>query len=367
VDHVDHTGGQQVADEAHQIEDRRGGLLGRFEHDGVARGQCKRELPGGHQDREVPRDDLADHTERLMEVIRDGVVIDLGQRTLLRPDSPGKIAEMIDGQRQVGGQRLPDGLAVVPRLGQGQRLQVLFDAVGDLVEDVGAFGGGRLAPLRRGGVGRIESLVDVGVVRAGHFAERLSGHGCRILEVLTAHRRDPFTADEVFVAGFVRHQRVRRTGAAVKGHQELPWLPWANRCNAAHTTPRVRRVPVADDPYLWLEDITGDDALDWVRKHNEPTLTEFGGDRFEQMRAEALEVLDTDARIPYVRRRGDYLYNFWRDAANPRGLWRRTKLQSYRTAEPEWAVFMDVDDLACRDDTNWVWASAEVIEPDHLL
>ncbi|MDQ2637329.1 MAG: hypothetical protein M3Y83_10675, partial [Actinomycetota bacterium] len=57
---------------------------------------------------------------------------------------------------------------------------------------------------------------------------------------------------------------------------------------------------VTDDPYLWLEDITGDDALDWVRKHNEPTLAAFGGASFEQMRVEALEVLDTDARIPYV-------------------------------------------------------------------
>ena len=103
-----------------------------------------------------------------------------------------------------------------------------------------------------------------------------------------------------------------------------------------------------DDTYLWLEDITGDDALDWVRKHNEPTLAELGGDGFEQMRAEALEVLDTDARIPYVRRRGDYLYNFWRDAANPRGLWRRTTLESYRTEQPEWDVVIDVDALARR-------------------
>jgi prolyl oligopeptidase len=103
---------------------------------------------------------------------------------------------------------------------------------------------------------------------------------------------------------------------------------------------------VAQDPYLWLEDITGDDALDWVRKHNEPTLAAFGGTRFEQMRTEALEVLDTEARIPYVRRRGEYLYNFWRDATNPRGLWRRTTLDSYRTAEPEWDVLFDVDALA---------------------
>jgi prolyl oligopeptidase len=124
---------------------------------------------------------------------------------------------------------------------------------------------------------------------------------------------------------------------------------------------------VDDDPYLWLEDITGEDALNWVRTHNEPTLQRLGGEGFEQMRAEALEVLDTDARIPYVRRRGEYLYNFWRDGANPRGLWRRTTLERYRTEEPDWEVVIDVDAIAAAEDENWVWAGADVIEPDHSL
>jgi prolyl oligopeptidase len=122
---------------------------------------------------------------------------------------------------------------------------------------------------------------------------------------------------------------------------------------------------MADDPYLWLEDITGDDALDWVRRHNEPTLAELGDERFEQMRAEALEVLDTDARIPYVRRRGEYLYNFWRDADHPRGLWRRTTMQRYRTPAPDWDVLIDVDELGRAHDQNWVWAGADVIEPEY--
>lgn len=120
-----------------------------------------------------------------------------------------------------------------------------------------------------------------------------------------------------------------------------------------------------DDPYLWLEDIAGDEQLDWVRKRNDPTVAEFSGELFEQMRAEALEVLDTDARIPYVRRRGDYLYNFWRDAVNPRGLWQRTTLESYLTEEPDWDVIIDVDALAAADGEKWVWAGADVIEPDH--
>jgi prolyl oligopeptidase len=119
------------------------------------------------------------------------------------------------------------------------------------------------------------------------------------------------------------------------------------------------------DAYLWLEDITGDAALDWVRHRNERTLAELGGDRFERMRAEALEVLDTDARIPYVRRRGEYLYNFWRDADHPRGLWRRTTLAQYRSDAPDWDVLIDVDALAVADDENWVWAGANVIEPEY--
>ena len=119
-----------------------------------------------------------------------------------------------------------------------------------------------------------------------------------------------------------------------------------------------------DDPYLWLEDVTADIALDWVRARNEPTIAEFGDANFDEMRAEALEVLDTDARIPYVRRRGEYLYNFWRDAANPRGLWRRTTLDSYRRDSPEWDVLIDVDALGRADDEKWVWAGATVIEPE---
>lgn len=121
----------------------------------------------------------------------------------------------------------------------------------------------------------------------------------------------------------------------------------------------------AQDPYLWLEDVTGDEALDWVRARNEPTLAAFRDAEFERMRAEALEVLDTDARIPYVVRRGEYLYNFWRDAANPRGLWRRTTLDSYRTDAPEWEVLIDVDELGRADNEKWVWAGAGVIEPEY--
>ncbi|GAA1482255.1 prolyl oligopeptidase family serine peptidase [Gordonia sinesedis] len=122
----------------------------------------------------------------------------------------------------------------------------------------------------------------------------------------------------------------------------------------------------ADDPYLWLEDVTGDEALEWVRDHNAPTVDALTGTaRFQELQAQALEVLDTDDRIPYVRRRGPYLYNFWRDAQHPRGLWRRTTLESYLTDTPDWDVLIDLDELADAEGENWVWASATMLRPDY--
>ena len=121
---------------------------------------------------------------------------------------------------------------------------------------------------------------------------------------------------------------------------------------------------VDDDPFLWLEEVTGEKALDWARARNAEAFAELtGGERYAQLKAQILEALDADDRIPYVARRGEHLYNFWRDAAHPRGLWRRTTLESYRTAEPEWDVLIDVDALAEAEDENWVWGSAAVLRP----
>ena len=121
---------------------------------------------------------------------------------------------------------------------------------------------------------------------------------------------------------------------------------------------------VDEDPFLWLEDVTGEVALDWVRARNAETLDELtGGERFEALRTQISEVLDADDRIPYIRRRGEYFYNFWQDAAHPRGLWRRTTLESYRTQRPEWEILLDVDALAEAEGENWVWQGATVLRP----
>jgi prolyl oligopeptidase len=122
------------------------------------------------------------------------------------------------------------------------------------------------------------------------------------------------------------------------------------------------------DPFLWLEEVTGDDAMAWVHDRNAGAVAELtGGARFEELKTEIRAVFDADDRIPYVRRRGEYLYNFWQDAANPRGVWRRTTLEQYRLAEPDWQVILDVDALGEREGESWVWQGAAVLRPDYRL
>ena len=116
------------------------------------------------------------------------------------------------------------------------------------------------------------------------------------------------------------------------------------------------------DPYLWLEDVEGDDALAWVRERNTHAEASICSDEdFAQLSKKILEVLDSDERIPDLVKAGDWYYNFWRDAEHERGIWRRTTLDSYRTDSPEWDVLLDLDALNEQEGTNWVWHGAKVL------
>ncbi|MFI7549614.1 prolyl oligopeptidase family protein [Micromonospora sediminimaris] len=123
----------------------------------------------------------------------------------------------------------------------------------------------------------------------------------------------------------------------------------------------------SDDSYLWLEDLDGPEAATWVRERNAETVAALtGGPAFAARQAEIRQVLDADDRIPYPAWRGDgYYYDLWRDAAHPRGLWRRTTLDQYRRPEPEWDVLLDLDALAEREGENWVWGGVATLPPQH--
>ncbi len=118
-------------------------------------------------------------------------------------------------------------------------------------------------------------------------------------------------------------------------------------------------LPVAveiEDPYLWLEEVEGERALEAARGWTTATLERLRQDpRFEAFRAEALEVLTSDARLPTGAIRGDRFEGLWRDADHVRGVWRRARLDDLVAGEPTWEVLLDVDALDAREQRNWQW------------
>jgi prolyl oligopeptidase len=132
----------------------------------------------------------------------------------------------------------------------------------------------------------------------------------------------------------------------------------------AQTTAPAGISQANDDPYLWLEDTDGDRAMDWVKARDAATVAQYAqSPAFRRLDARLLEVLDSDARIPFVDKLGGYYYNFWRDRDHPKGLWRRTTLAEYRNAEPAWETVLDLDALAAAEHENWVWHGAQCLRP----
>lgn len=119
------------------------------------------------------------------------------------------------------------------------------------------------------------------------------------------------------------------------------------------------------DPYLWLEEIQGTKALDWVERENAATtalLTARAG--YEADRQRARMILDDDRQIAMPDQvMGNIVTNIWRDAANPRGLWRSSPLDAYIKGTPEWTTLIDVDGLGKAEDKSWVWHGADCLPP----
>lgn len=113
----------------------------------------------------------------------------------------------------------------------------------------------------------------------------------------------------------------------------------------------------------FLEEIEGNQALEWARAQNERTLARLKSDpRFAQIKAQALELLNAKDRIAYGSFRGKFLRNFWQDEKNPRGIVRRTTLRRYLSQDPRWETVLDIDALAAREGLNWVYKGIDQLK-----
>ncbi len=132
-----------------------------------------------------------------------------------------------------------------------------------------------------------------------------------------------------------------------------------------HIATAMAQDTTSDDPFRWLEDVRGDASLAWVRERNAKTAEALGTRELTALEPRILAYLDSDQKIPDVVKHGDRYYNFWRDAKNPRGLWRSTTLDEYRKPQPAWTTVLDLDALAAAENEPWVWHGAICRRPDH--
>jgi len=123
-----------------------------------------------------------------------------------------------------------------------------------------------------------------------------------------------------------------------------------------------------DADHFYLEEVLGEAALSQVQSWNKSTLAQLTADpRFAQMEAEALEILQSKDKIPYVSYRNGQAHNFWQDATSVRGVWRRTSLESYLSETPSWETVLDIDALSKTEGKNWVYKGNNCLAPDYEI
>ncbi len=126
-------------------------------------------------------------------------------------------------------------------------------------------------------------------------------------------------------------------------------------------------VAADQDPYLWLEEIDGEKALEWVKKRSKTDTAELEAvPEFAPIHEQLIEIFNSTDRIPYPRIHGAWIYNFWQDKDHVRGIWRRTFLDQYLTESPAWETVLDLDALAEAEGENWVWKGANGLPPDYI-
>src|SRR5665213_3583074 len=130
------------------------------------------------------------------------------------------------------------------------------------------------------------------------------------------------------------------------------------------TTIDVSAAP--DDPNLWLEEVTSEKSLAWVRAQNAVSTGKLeSAPGFQALQNRLVDILNSRERIPQVTKHGALYYNFWRDDKNTRGLWRRTTLEEYKKSAPAWETVLDLDQLATTEKENWVWHGYTILKPSN--
>ena len=121
-----------------------------------------------------------------------------------------------------------------------------------------------------------------------------------------------------------------------------------------------------DADHLYLEEVLGDKALDEVKAWNRRSLDVLKADpRYDRFYEDALTILQSKDKIPYVSYRNGEVHNFWQDETHVRGIWRKSTLDSYLSDQTEWETILDFDKLSADEGKNWVYKGNTCLAPSY--
>ncbi len=121
-----------------------------------------------------------------------------------------------------------------------------------------------------------------------------------------------------------------------------------------------------EDPYLWLEEVNGKKALEFVETQNKICFDRLTiRKEYQSVYDKSLEILNSNERIVYPSTHAEFVYNFWQDKDHPRGIWRRSPKTAYQSGKPAWDVLLDIDALSKKDSVLWVYKGAGGLYPKY--
>ncbi|KAA3639946.1 MAG: S9 family peptidase [Proteobacteria bacterium] len=121
------------------------------------------------------------------------------------------------------------------------------------------------------------------------------------------------------------------------------------------------------DPFIWLEDVHSERAMQWVKDHNQTTADDYKSKPiYSELYQQALSTLNNKSRIPAVNRQGDWLYNYWKDSEHPRGIFRRVKVDNFiKNKQADWETVIDMDAYNKEHEGTWVFKGMNCLKPDY--
>ncbi|MEJ2540351.1 MAG: S9 family peptidase, partial [Gemmatimonadota bacterium] len=140
-----------------------------------------------------------------------------------------------------------------------------------------------------------------------------------------------------------------------------PVIPLACAVGLALAAPAAGQ----EDPWLWLEEVEGERAMEWVLQENAETRAQLQAlPAYRTAFDNTMEILTSDDRIAFPAIRGEWLYNFWTDGDHPRGIYRRTTWSDYLAGDPDWETVLDVDALAREEGEAWAYRGMTCLGPE---